>query len=71
MELEDKLSGDMVEFNLYLDDDIPFLNGDNDMCEMMRRNIIEGDVDDDCQTDGEQHDDAKEMMKNELKNAIN
>lgn len=41
MELEDKVSGEVVEFNLYSDDDIPFLNGENEMCEMMKRNIIE------------------------------
>jgi len=40
-ELEDKLSGEMVEFNRYNDWDLPFLNDPkNESCNMMRRNII-------------------------------
>lgn len=33
---------------------------------IMRKTIIDGGVDDDCQTDGEQKNDAKDMLKNEL-----
>lgn len=38
---------------------------------IIRKTIIDGDVDDDCATDGEQRNDAKDMLKNELANAIN
>lgn len=38
---------------------------------IIRKTIIDGDVDDDCQTDGEQRNDAKDMLKNELAQAIN
>lgn len=41
------------------------------MGEIMRKTIIDGDVDDDCQTDDEQKTDAKGMLKNELLTAIN
>jgi hypothetical protein len=48
-ELEDKLSGETLEFNRYNDWDLPFLNDPkNESCNMMRRNIIHGEVDDDC-----------------------
>ena len=53
MELEDKVSGEVVEFHLYQDRDLPFLNCENEMSSLMRKNIIDGDVDDDCQTDEE------------------
>jgi len=38
---------------------------------IIRKTIIDGDVDDDCATDGEQKNDAKDMLKNELATAIN
>lgn len=37
---------------------------------IIRKTIIDGEVDDDCQTDGEQKNDAKDMLKNELATAI-
>lgn len=47
------------------------MNAKGDMGEIMRNTIIDGDVDDDCQTDDEQKNDAKAMLKNELSMAIN
>lgn len=38
---------------------------------VMRKTIIDGDVDDDCQTDEDQKSDAKGMLRNELSQAIN
>jgi hypothetical protein len=71
-ELEDKLSGKVLDFNIYNDSDLPFLNDTkNEACNMMRKNIIVGEVDDDCQTDEDQRANAKNMLKDELKNAVN
>lgn len=66
MQLEDKCSGAMLDFNLYHDKDLPFMNANTEMGTIIRKTIIDGDVDDDCQTDEEQRGDAKSMLKNEL-----
>lgn len=71
-ELEDKLSRQILDFNIYNDSDLPFLNDTkNEACNMMRKNIIVGEVDDDCQTDDDQRENAKNMLKDEIKSAIN
>lgn len=70
LELEDKVSGNIWDFNLYHDADLPFLNQNNERCALIKKNIIHGEVDDDCQTDQEQKEDAKRMLKDELRNAI-
>lgn len=36
----------------------------------MKKNIIDSNMDDDCQTDDEQLDDAKKMMEEDLEKAI-
>jgi hypothetical protein len=68
--LEDKCTGQKVNFSLYSDKDLPFLNSNSEMGTVIRKTIIDGDVDDDCQTDQEQRSDAKDMLKNELAQAI-
>ena len=40
------------------------------MGEVMRSAIIDGDIDDDCQSDEEQVEDAQKMLKDELIKAI-
>lgn len=60
-----------MNFQLYQDKDLPFLNSSSEMGTVIRKTIIDGDVDDDCQTDQEQRSDAKEMLRNELTLAIN
>ena len=70
-ELEDKVSRNMHEFKMYHDSDLPFLNQKTEGSNLIKQNIISGDVDDDCQTDDEQKEDAKKMLRDEVKNAIN
>jgi hypothetical protein len=70
MELEDKLTGTIHDFKVYLDEDLPMLNSKNEASSLIRKNIIYGSVDDDCQTDEEQREDAKRMLRDELKSAI-
>jgi len=65
------MTGEKKDFKLYKEKDLPFLNAKTEMGAVMRKTIIDGDVDDDCATDEEQMDDAKFMLKNELANAIN
>ncbi|CDW85229.1 UNKNOWN [Stylonychia lemnae] len=71
IQFEDKISGHMLDFNIYEERDLPFMNQNTDMGVIIRKTIIDGDVDDDCATDGEQRNDAKDMLKNELASAIN
>ena len=68
--LEDKINGDEYDFNIYDDCDVPFLNDKTEMGKVIRKTIIDGDIDDDCATDNEQKEDAKEMMRKELLGAI-
>jgi hypothetical protein len=55
---------------MYNDCDLPFLNPKNKSSEIIRQNIIHGDVDDDCQTDDEQRQNAGRMLEKELRKAI-
>lgn len=48
LKLEDKCSGMKFDFNLYHDKDLPFMNATTDMGTIIRKTIIDGDVDDDC-----------------------
>jgi len=66
LSLEDKKNGDLVDFHIYDEKDVPFLNDKSEMGKVIRKTIIEGDIDDDCQTDEEQLDDAKGMMHQQL-----
>jgi tRNA(Ile)-lysidine synthase TilS/MesJ len=61
-----------MEFSRYNDWDLPFLSDPkNEACAMMRKNIIHGEVDDDCQTDDDQRENAKNMLRDEIKNTVN
>jgi hypothetical protein len=71
LELEDKLTGCTLDFNVYNDCDLPFLNPRNEGTSLIRSNIVHAEVDDDCQTDDEQKEDAKTMLRNDVKSAIN
>lgn len=48
MTLEDKVSGQTVDFNIYNEKDVPFLSSNTEAGEVIRGNIIDGDADDDC-----------------------
>lgn len=37
-----------MNFQLYQDKDLPFLNSSTEMGTVIRKTIIDGDVDDDC-----------------------
>ena len=55
---------------MYEDRQLPFLDPDREENHIIIKNIIDGDMDDDCQTDDDQRIDALSMMKNELHKAI-
>jgi hypothetical protein len=42
------VTGNKLEFALFDDKDLPFMNVKSEMGEIMRTAIIDGDVDDDC-----------------------
>ena len=69
LELTDKVSGETLDFNVYQDCDLPFLNARES--HLIKQNIIQGEVDDDCQTDDEQQEDAKTMLREAVKTAVN
>jgi hypothetical protein len=69
-ELTDKLTGEIQDFTMYHETDLPFLDPKNAQSALIRDNIICGDVDDDCQTDDEQRCNAKRMLKTEVDKAI-
>ena len=60
----------MIDFNLYNEQDVPFLDKDKKENEIILDNIIDGDIDDDCQTDAEQHRDAGNMLLKDLQKSI-
>lgn len=70
LELVDKVTNDIHDFRLYHDEDLPMLNSKTEASAMIRKNIIQGSVDDDCQTDEDQRDDAKRMLRDEVRSAI-
>lgn len=53
LQLEDQNTGKMVDFNLYRDKDLPFMDRSKEENYIIVNNIIDGDIDDDCQTDAE------------------
>lgn len=55
---------------MYHESDLPFLDPRNASSALIRDNIIRGEVDDDCQTDDEQKNDAKKMLRREIDQAI-
>jgi hypothetical protein len=70
LELQDKVHGHILDFNCYHDSDLPFLNNTRRNSALMKQNIIHGELDDDCQTDDEQKEDAKRMLLREVSSAI-
>lgn len=70
LELEDKVTGNIHDFRVYQDEDLPMLNSCNEASALFRKNIIVGNVDDDCQTDDDQKEDAKRMLRDEVKSAL-
>lgn len=42
-----------LDFLLFNDSDLPFLSKNNEQNSIILQNIIDGDMDDDCQTDEE------------------
>ena len=60
----------MVKFDSYDDVNLPFLNPENPTSILLRENIIDGDQDDDCQTDEDVVKDAKKSQIKDLKKAV-
>ncbi len=70
LELAEEQTGKLISFNLYEDKDLPFLKGDNPNSQVIKKSIIDSNIDDDCQTEEEQQQDAEKMMKEDLASAI-
>ena len=51
--LEDQANGDLVDFDLIDEEDLPFLNKRTEIGMQLRRCVIESSMDDDVMTDDE------------------
>lgn len=56
------MTGKMLEFSIFEEKDLPFLDPSKPENDLILSNIIDGDQDDDCATDNELKDDAEEKM---------
>lgn len=48
MKLEDKATGKSLDFNLYEEKSVPFLKPEHEENSIILKNLIDGDIDDDC-----------------------
>lgn len=62
-------SGSTLDFKVYQEANIPFFQNSTTAA-ILRKNIIDGDMDDDCATDEEQRKSAKGMLNRELNHAV-
>lgn len=53
MTFVDQNNGELVEFDILKEKDLPFLNRDTQLGEQLRGAVIDAEMDDDCQTDDE------------------
>lgn len=60
--LEDQANGDLVDFDLIDEEDLPFLNKQTELGLQLRRCVIESSMDDDVMTDDELELGAKSML---------
>lgn len=60
----------MVNFDLYFDHELSFLDPNKKKNQVIIGNIIDGGQDDDCLTDDDQQKEAIEMIEDELEKAV-
>ena len=70
MSLERQPSGNPVEFDLYDERDLPFLDKSTDVGRMVSKNIIQQALDDDVMTDDEMISCANKLLTREVEKAI-
>lgn len=70
LELEDQHNGELVEFDLIAEKDLPFLSRQTEMGHRLREAVIDSNMDDDVLTDDELAHGAKRMLGRCLEEAI-
>ncbi len=68
--LEDQANGDLVDFDLIDEEDLPFLDKRTEIGIQLRRCVIESSMDDDVMTDDELELGAKSMLMQSLREAV-
>lgn len=68
--LEDQNNGDLVEFDMFSEEELPFLSTETEMGSQLRRCVIDSNMDDDVMTDDELALGAKVMLQRSLEEAI-
>ena len=70
IQLEDQQNGDLVEFDLYDERDLGFVDPQTNIGQQLCQNLIEMTMDDDCLTDEETMLGAQKMLEYDLKEAV-
>ena len=70
MTLEKQPSGNPIEFDLYDERDLPFLDKSTEVGRMVSQNIIQQALDDDVMTDDEMISCANKLLGREVEKAI-
>ena len=68
--LEKQPEGTMIDFDLYDEADLPFLDRDTEVGRMVSQNVIQQALDDDVMTDDDMIDNANRMLSREVEKAI-
>ena len=68
--LQRQPSGQDVDFDLYNEEDLPFLNKKTEIGRMVSKNIVQSSLDDDVMTDEEMIECANRVLKKEVDRAI-
>lgn len=68
--LEDQTNGELVDFDLIDEADLPFLDKQTDIGLQLRRCVIDSSIDDDVMTDDELVNGAQHMLMQSLCEAV-
>ena len=68
--LEDQENGELVDFDLIDEEDLPFLDKGTDIGLQLRRCVIDSSMDDDVMTDDELTQGAQAMLLQSLREAV-
>ena len=70
LSLERQPSGNLIDFDIYENADLPFLDKNTEVGKMVSKNIVQSTLDDDVMTDDEMIQCANRILKNEVQKAI-
>ena len=68
--LENQVNGELMDFDMVGEEDLPWLDADTEMGLKLRHSIVQVQIDDDTMTDDEQMENAQKMLMKSLEEAI-